>query len=77
MSAIRGLARRPTNAATVLLQGRVSPDAREAIKAAATASGVSIAYYLEALILTMDREGTLPVIDRPRPQNEELPISAA
>lgn len=48
------------------------------MQAAAEASGVSIAYYLEALIADLVRErGTLPTVERPIPQKEELPIPAA
>jgi len=66
---------RAANAETVLLQGRVAPMAREAIKAAADESGVSLAYYLEKLILQLDSEGGLPVIAPPRLQEETLPIA--
>lgn len=45
---------------------------------AAAQSGVSIAYYMEALIQQLvDENGTLPLVDSPRPQREELPIPAA
>lgn len=78
MSAMRGRARRPENVPTVLLQGRVSPETRVEVQAAAEASGVSIAYYLEALIADLVREnGALPTVERPIPQKEELPIPAA
>jgi len=78
MSAIKARARRADNAPTVLLQGRVSPDTRAEVQAAAAESGVSIAYYLDALIMQLVEErGSLPVVDRPRPQREELPIPAA
>jgi predicted alpha/beta-hydrolase family hydrolase len=36
---------------TVLLQGRVSEEARDAARDAADAAGISIAAYLEALVL--------------------------
>lgn len=78
MSAIRTRARRREGSPTVLLQGRVAPDARAAVQAAAERSGVSIAYYMEALIYQLVEEnGDLPVIASPRPQREELPIPAA
>jgi hypothetical protein len=45
---------------------------------AAERSGVSIAYYMEALIHQLVEEnGALPAIPSPRPQLEELPIPAA
>lgn len=70
--------RRADNAPTVLLQGRVSPEARAEVQAAARASGVSLSYYLEALVLQLaDENGGLPLIEGPRPQREELPIPAA
>jgi hypothetical protein len=78
MSAIRGLAHRPQNAPTVLLQGRVSPETRLEVRAAAAASGVSIAYYLEALVAQLITEqGCLPLVAHPRERSEELPIPAA
>ncbi|NUU08424.1 hypothetical protein [Leifsonia sp. C5G2] len=78
MSAIRTRARRAEGSPTVLLQGRVAPHARAAVQEAAARSGVSIAYYLEALITQIeDTEGALPTIASPRPQREELPIPAA
>lgn len=54
MSAVRGRAKRNSSGPaepTVLLQGRVSVDAREAARAAADHLGMSIAAYLEALVL--------------------------
>jgi len=78
MSAIKSRARRAEGAPTVLLQGRVSPQARAAVQEAAARSGVSIAYYMEALINMLEAEnGQLPVIPSPRPQKETLPIPAA
>ena len=78
MSATRGMAKRAENAPSVLLQGRVSPETRVEVQQAAAASGVSIAYYLEALVADLVREnGALPLVDAPRPQREELPIPAA
>lgn len=66
---------RETNAATVLLQGRVAPEARAAVQAAAAKSGVSVAYYLEKFILEVDRNGGLPLVAHPRLQKETLPIA--
>jgi len=53
MPAVRGRAHRksPTGAPTVPLQGRVSVEARDAARAAADELGLSIAGYLEALVL--------------------------
>ena len=79
MSAIRGLAHRPQNVPTVLLQGRVSPETRMEVRAAAAASGVSIAYYMEALVAQIVAEqGCLPIVQHPYDKKaEELPIPAA
>ena len=78
MSALKNRARREDNAPTVLLQGRVAPEVRDEVRFAAEASGVSIAYYLEALITDLVRDtGALPLVANPRPQREELPIPAA
>jgi antitoxin component of RelBE/YafQ-DinJ toxin-antitoxin module len=78
MSAIKGRARRLENAPTVLLQARVAPEIRAEVQAAAAASGVSIAYYLETFLRAqMMSEGALPLVELPRPQQEELPIPAA
>ncbi|RGE19082.1 hypothetical protein [Leucobacter sp. wl10] len=78
MSATRARARRRQGSPTVLLQGRVAPEVREAVQDAAASSGVSVAYYMEALIHQLVEEnGHLPLVDSPRPQHEELPIPAA
>lgn len=78
MSALKGLQRRSGDRPAVLLQARVDPEIREAVRDAAIASGVSIAYYVEALVNDMLREnGTLPRVAPPIPQREELPIPAA
>ena len=60
MAAVKGRSKRsaPRNAPTVLLQGRVSPEAHAAARAAADDAGMSIAAYLEALVLA-DREACL------------------
>lgn len=68
-------AQREHNADTVLLQARVSPDARNAIKAAARRSGVSVAFYMEKLILQMDVDGALPIIVHPRHGGETLDVA--
>lgn len=72
-------ASRAQNAPTVLLQGRVHPETRQAFKDAAAASGVSVAYYLDALAQTLLAErGSLPLVEDPRPiKQTELPIAAA
>jgi hypothetical protein len=78
MSAIAGRQRRQENAPTVLLQARVAPEIREEVQAAAAASGVSIAYYLENMLRAQISEnGALPLVALPRPKNVELPIPAA
>jgi len=78
MSIAAGRARRANDAPTVLLQGRVSPDSRAEVRAAAEASGVSMSYYLDTLIKNLvDTHGGMPLVDSPRPQREELPIAAA
>jgi hypothetical protein len=72
-------ASRAQNSPTVLLQGRVLPETRQAFKDAAEASGVSVAYYLDALTRAMLAEhGALPTVEDPRRLNDlELPIPAA
>jgi len=56
-----------------MLQGRVAPDVRTAVRDAASASGVSVSYYLERLFKDMIEEhGELPRISPPRPQKETL-----
>jgi hypothetical protein len=67
--------RRSANAETVLLQARVAPVARAAVQAAAQESGVSVAYYMEKLILQLEDEGGLPLISPPRLQRETLAIA--
>lgn len=65
MTRIVSRAQRPHNAPTVLLQARVAPEARSAVQEAAQRSGVSIAYYMEKLILQLDQAGELPLVPRP------------
>ncbi|MFS0703238.1 hypothetical protein AB6N23_01825 [Cellulomonas sp. 179-A 9B4 NHS] len=77
MHRTRARAQRATNAPTVLLQARVDPGARAAVQAAAQHSGVSIAYYMETLILRLaEQPEGLPVIPPPARQQEALDISA-
>ncbi len=54
MSAVRGRSKRnttPPGTPSVLLQGRVSVEARDAARIAADEAGISMAAYLEALVL--------------------------
>ena len=75
---MKSRARRTDGAPTVLLQGRVSPEARAEVQEAAERSGVSIAYYLESLIgQLVEENGQLPAVSPPRLQKEMLPIPAA
>lgn len=68
-------ARRANHAPTVLLQGRVSPEARNDVKEAAEASGVTMSYYLEALITKLvDENGGMPLVDPPlRDSTNQIP----
>lgn len=78
MSAIKGRAKRSTPELTVQVTARVIPEARDVLAHAAEQSGISIALYLQTLLLEMDRTSGLPVFDHlRRPQWEELPIPAA
>lgn len=87
MAQIKGRATRSKTkaTATVLLQGRVPQEIRDQVTAAAEASGVSMAYYLEQLVRDLVAErGEMPLVEKPayyRRQEEltipeELPISA-
>ena len=52
MASVKGRSyRKGRGAATVLLQGRVPESVRDLAREAANASGISIAAYLEALVL--------------------------
>ncbi len=79
MSAPANRVRRADNSPTVLLQGRVSPQVKSEIAQAAEASGVSLAYYLEALFTDLVAEhGRLPLVATPsKHTQQELPISDA
>jgi hypothetical protein len=75
-------ARRANDAPTVLLQGRVSPEARNDVREAAEASGVTMSYYLEALItMLVEENGGMPLVDPPlrdrANQIAELRVKAA
>jgi hypothetical protein len=72
-------ARRPNDAPTVLLQGRVS-SARNDVREAAEASGVTMSYYLDALIAKLVSEnGGMPLVDPPardRANQLDIPVEA-
>lgn len=51
MPAVKGRSRRPTGPATVPMQVRVPESVRDAARAAADALGISMAAYIEALVL--------------------------
>ena len=73
-------ARRPNDAPTVLLQGRVSPSARNDVREAAEASGVTMSYYLDALIAKLVSEnGGMPLVAPPardRANQLDIPVEA-
>ncbi len=50
MAAIKGRAKRPGNAPTVVLHARVAPAVRDKAHAAAAALGISVAAYIEQLV---------------------------
>lgn len=78
MAAIKGRARRPANAPTVLMQLRVSPESRAILQNAAEECGVSAAQYADALLRYLDQElGQMPRLYARPPQAEELPIPAS
>lgn len=63
MAAVRGRAQRRdvvVGAPSCLLQGRVSVEARDAAREAANAMGMSIAAYLDALVLADADNHILP-----------------
>lgn len=70
--------RREDNAPTVLLQGRVAPESREAVTRAAKTSGMTAARYLDSLITVLreDGNGELPnlsyLLDKDK--QEQLPV---
>ena len=72
--------RRANDAPTVLLQGRVGPSARDAVREAADASGVTMSYYLDTLISKLvDENGAMPLVDPParnRANQLDLPEEA-
>ena len=68
--------RRPDLAPTVMLQGRVDPEVRDAVAAAAAASGVSVSFYLEAMLRHQMSTGGLPKVSPARTTQLELPLTA-
>ncbi|WP_284252936.1 hypothetical protein [Litorihabitans aurantiacus] len=75
MSAVKGRkVRGSAGEPVVLLQGRVIPAARDAAREAADELGISIAAYLEALVLA-DAEQRMVRPQAPYVQ-EVLPVSA-
>lgn len=71
-------AQRSQNAPTVLLQARVAPEVRQAVKEAAERSGVSVAYYMEKFVRDLvDAHGALPTVTHPQRQKETLNVPAA
>ncbi|WAH99760.1 hypothetical protein [Arthrobacter sp. MMS18-M83] len=77
MSTQPGRVRQPDGLHLVLLQGRVRPERRHAVNAAAENSGRSLGLYLDDLVRYLEENGGLPVFPRPAPQADELPIPAA
>ena len=78
MAVSRGTVTRAANLPSVLLQARISPELKDEIAAAAADSGVSVAFYLEALLNSQASGGALPRIAAPaRVGQLELPINAA
>lgn len=71
--------RREDNVPTVLLQGRVAPESREAVTRAAKTSRMSAARYLDSLITVLreDGNGELPdlsyLLDTDK--QEQLPVN--
>lgn len=67
MSALKGLAQRPTGE-WAFLQVRVSADLADEVKAAARRSGLSYSYYLSTLLEQIYHEAgdRFPIIDESR-----------
>ncbi|KTR93129.1 hypothetical protein NS220_13490 [Microbacterium testaceum] len=59
-----------------MLQGRVPEDVRESYHAAANATGVSLAYYLEKLAEYLDENNAWPAIPKPLPRAETLDLES-
>lgn len=80
MSTSANRVRRADNTPSVLLQGRVAPQVKDEIAMAAAASGVSIAFYIEALVNDLvAANGALPLVSAPSryTTQPELPITPA
>lgn len=57
---------------------RIDPSVRDAVRDAAAAAGVSMSYYVDAMLHALiEAQGSLPDIEAPRQQREELPINFA
>lgn len=70
MAAIKGRAKRQVTGPTVIMQARVAPAARARAHTAAAALGISLAAYLEQLVLRDDldeagRPTWADTVDRP------------
>jgi len=77
MTPMSSRAQRSQNAPTVLLQARVAPEVRQAVKEAAERSGVSVAYYMERFVRDLvDAHGSLPTVTHPHRQRETLNVPA-
>lgn len=72
MASVKGRSHRPGGGPTRLLQGRVAPEAHEAARAAADEDGMSIAAYIERLVLEdAKRRAKHP---RPLPRQEAMAV---
>lgn len=71
--------RREVDAPTVLLQGRVLPEHRNAVRHAAGKSRMSMSLYIDSLIRHLLVEGNdeLPILDNKSddPVQEQLPVN--
>lgn len=75
MSAVRGrTTRRTRGSATRLLQGRVDPQTHAAASAAADELGISLAAYLEALVLADQAENFVRPGPDHSPRQEAIAI---
>lgn len=71
-------ARRENGAPTALIAGLVAKRSRHGVQHAAKASGVTISYYLDTLLLGMVKEhGALPLVEPPLPdRSKQLEVIA-
>lgn len=69
--------RREVDAPTVLLQGRVLPEHRNAVRTAAGKSRMSMSLYIDSLIshLLVEGRGELPTLDHDETDQEQLPVN--